>query len=194
MGRAGCIQFGGLKISGLSGIYKHQHYNLGCFERPPLDESTMRSIYHQRHFDTHRLFLWSRLEPECIPDVCLSHDWPRGIEQHGDMRFLLKKKPYLKEEIERGTLNSGACERLLKSLQPRHWFSAHHHIRYSASFVHPSGNTTQFLALDKCLPKRRFLEVHFDIWNVLTRLGSLYRLKQLIPNWTSSTILTGWLS
>lgn len=31
LGFGGVINFGGLRIAGLSGIYKHHHYNLGMF-------------------------------------------------------------------------------------------------------------------------------------------------------------------
>lgn len=32
-------------------------------------------------------------------DIFLSHDWPRGIEQHGDVNDLLRKKKFLEREV-----------------------------------------------------------------------------------------------
>lgn len=49
---------------------------------------------------------------------------------------------------------------LLNTLQPKYWFAAHHHTKYAALVKHQqSGKETKFLALDKCLPHRHFLQV-----------------------------------
>lgn len=66
---------------------------------------------------------------------------------------------------------------LLKALKPQWWFAAHMHIPFEAHVIHealrnqgprediatssqPSNpSITNFLALDKCLPKRHFIEV-----------------------------------
>ena len=77
-------------------------------------------------------------------------------------------------QIESGELGSPPAMGMLKELRPRYWFSAHHHVKYAATVRHASqqagargggedplfANTmTDFLALDKCLPKRKFLQV-----------------------------------
>ena len=46
LGYAGVVNFGGIRIAGLSGIYKGHDYNKGHFERPPYNNSTVRSAYH----------------------------------------------------------------------------------------------------------------------------------------------------
>ena len=152
----------------------------------------------------------------------LSHDWPQGIEHHGDLRGLLRRKPYFRDDINKGALGSPPMMGLLRTLQPQWWFSAHLHCRFEATVVHqsegvqgdapksaektnpdeiniednedeptvatedatatsrnadeivlddeeteveapppppPPPSETKFLALDKCLPKRQFLEV-----------------------------------
>lgn len=45
-------------------------------------------------------------------------------------------------------------------LQPKYYFAAHLHCKFAALVKHDDGKkVTKFLALDKCLPKRRFLQI-----------------------------------
>ena len=49
---------------------------------------------------------------------------------------------------------------LLKHHYPTHWFSARLHCKFTATVQNDDqSKTTNFLALDKCLPKRQFLQV-----------------------------------
>ncbi|KAI0261773.1 Metallo-dependent phosphatase-like protein [Gloeopeniophorella convolvens] len=221
LGHAGCVQVNGLRIAGASGIFKQHDYHRGHFEKEPYDNSAMRSIYHIREFNVRRLSL---LSP---PDVFLSHDWPSGIEQHGDVRDLLRRKPFFRNDIQSGQLGSPPLAGLLQTLQPAWWFAAHLHTRFEARVRHgpppepeaaaavaavhnpdeivigdededegtdaaadagadkgaaapapqnpdeialddefddvapppPPARETRFLALDKCLPRRQFLEI-----------------------------------
>jgi lariat debranching enzyme len=152
------------------------------------------------------------------PDVFLSHDWPSGIEQHGNLTDLLRRKPFLRGDIQSKQLGSPPLMSLLRNLKPAWWFAAHLHTRFEACVRHDppeplspeqpnpdeiaiadeddessalSGSMapgtsvapqnpdeitlddeietvappalppreTRFLALDKCLPRRQFLEV-----------------------------------
>ena len=136
LGYAGVVQFGGLRIAGLSGIYKAQHYTMGHFERPPYTESTMRSAYHVRAVDVNRLL---RLSGSHI-DIFLSHDWPAGIARHGDINALLRKKSFLRREIDDGSLGSPPAAQILEQIKPNYWFSAHLHTKFAA-LVHHQGNT-----------------------------------------------------
>jgi len=177
----------------------------------------MRSIYHIREYNVRRLSLLSS------PDIFLSHDWPSGIEQHGDLNDLLRRKPFFRGDIKSNQLGSPPLMSLLRNLQPAWWFAAHLHTRFEARVLHgppeplsserpprasnpdeitisdeegkfdaPGGGAsvssasvtqqnpdeitldeeienverppqppreTRFLALDKCLPRRQFLEV-----------------------------------
>lgn len=206
LGHAGCVRVNGIRIAGASGIFKHHDFRQGHWERVPYSHGSMRSIYHIREFNVRRLSLLSS------PTIFLSHDWPQGIEHHGDLRGLLRRKPYFREDIQRGALGSPPLTGLLHTLRPAWWFAAHLHCRFEARVVHeappaasaegtnpdeiviededeaaggnappanpdeiilddevdaveapppppPPPSETRFVALDKCLPKRQFLEI-----------------------------------
>lgn len=54
LGYAGVVEVNGVRIGGLSGIYKGHDYLHGHHERPPYDDSTSRSAYHIRNVDVFR--------------------------------------------------------------------------------------------------------------------------------------------
>lgn len=130
LGHAGCVQVNGVRIAGASGIFKHHDFPKGFYERLPYNQGDMRSIYHIREYNVRRLSLLSQ------PTVFLSHDWPRSIEHYGDLRGLLRRKKFLKEDIDNKRLGSPPLMSLLTNLKPAWWFSAHLHCRYEAQVVH----------------------------------------------------------
>ncbi|KAL3872539.1 hypothetical protein ACJMK2_035762 [Sinanodonta woodiana] len=157
MGYAGIVNIGGLRIGGLSGIFKGRDFHKGHFEHPPYTEETKHTAYHVRSIDVFRLKQVTR-----SVDIMMSHDWPRGIYNYGDVQGLLKYKYYFKEEVENNTLGSPPAMELLLKLKPRYWFSAHLHVKFAAVLQHDvssDAKTTNFLALDQCLPGRHFLQV-----------------------------------
>ncbi|KAG5635350.1 hypothetical protein H0H81_011637 [Sphagnurus paluster] len=99
------------------------------------------------------------------PDIFLSHDWPNRIERHGDVQTLVARNTHLKFDIDAGTLGSPPLWGLLSHLRPQWWLSGHMRTRFEATVKHDGpikderSPATKFLALDKCLPNRQFLEV-----------------------------------
>ncbi|KAF5327322.1 hypothetical protein D9619_004265 [Psilocybe cf. subviscida] len=173
LGHSGSVKVNGLNIAGASGIYKAHDFQLGNYEKMPYDSRSLRSIYHTREYCIRKLSL--------LPSnhIFMSHDWPQYIEQYGDTKSLVKRNPHFRRDVETGLLGSPPLMELLRTLRPEWWFAAHMHTRFEATVEHqgppprqpvrkPDGATTQrattpsetqFLALDKCLPNRDFLEV-----------------------------------
>ncbi|KAL6485254.1 hypothetical protein MHYP_G00072990 [Metynnis hypsauchen] len=178
LGYAGVVRYKGVRIGGLSGIFKSHDYRKGHYEFPPYNPETLRSVYHVRNSDVFKL-----KQIRMPMDVFMTHDWPRGIYHYGSTDELLRKKRFLREEVESSTLGSPAAADLLKHLQPSYWFSAHLHVKFAALMQHEAkGNaspkTTKFLSLDKCLPYRDFLQ----IVEVADRPGSSEQL-EYDPEW-----------
>ncbi len=200
MGYACVIEFAGLRIGGMSGIFNGRHYQTPHFERSPYTPNTLRSVYHIRQVDVFRMGLLateftdtkdsasaSTLSVPRRLDVFLSHDWPQGIAFYGNVHELVRKKSYFKREIGDGSLGSPPMAHLLHTLRPRYWFSAHLHVKFAAVVNHsksavprPSDTqqfdptclavpkkqsgenepvVTRFLALDKAIPGKKFLQL-----------------------------------
>ncbi|KAM3160689.1 Lariat debranching enzyme [Lachancea thermotolerans] len=130
MGYSGSIVVQGVRISGLSGIYKSHD-----FERPRASLSQIkaegwgrhvRNMYHVRKTDVLPLFMLTQT------DIMLSHDWPNGIAHHGDLKKLLKQKPFFKRDIFNNDLGSPVNWQLLRKLTPCWWLSAHLHVKFEA--------------------------------------------------------------
>lgn len=165
LGYSGVVKYGGLRIAGMSGIYKHHDYNKGHFESPPFDKSTMRSIYHVRSIEKFKLKLLS--EPV---DIIMSHDWPKVVLEYGNIDDLVQSTGFSQEEIHAKTFYNPAAEDVMLKLQPDYWFSAHNHVQFSAAVQHSqTSKVTNFLALDKCIPGKK----HFEVINVGPTTGPL---------------------
>lgn len=156
MGHTGIFNVGGLRIAGLSGIYKPNDVHRGHYETYPYSEDSKRSAYHVRRFEVDKLLLTK--EPV---DIVISHDWPNGITDFGDVEKLLKidKTGQLTADIQSGSLGNPMGMEILKALKPKYWFSGHMHMHFTAIVRHPDGSVTRFMALDKCQSRRQFL--HF---------------------------------
>jgi lariat debranching enzyme len=141
LGFAGVVNVGGLRVGGLSGIYRGNNYQKGYFEQHPLTGFDCKSIYNVREFSVARLSLLQ--DPL---HVVMSHDWPTGIPFHGDVAGLKRRKPYFTAEIDRNELGSPVNAFLLHKLRPRYWFSGHLHVKFTATVRHPPPSPPPFVA------------------------------------------------
>lgn len=199
LGDAGVVNVRGLRIAGVSGVYVPHHYRVPRSEHPPYPRNQVKSVYHAREEDIRRL---RRLRSSV--DIMISHDWPQDIAFRGDTEDLLQRKPFLRKEIERSELGHPGTKKLLEHMKPRYWFAAHMHVKFAARIAHDDENVTRFLALDKILPKRDFLQiidipVEEDAERVLFEQNGLSLLKdecafELDPEWLTilrSEVLSG---
>ena len=111
LGRCGVVQYGSLRIAGISGIYNQKSYN-EPLPRNPRNERDYKSLFRVKHEDVEKI---SRISP---PDIFMSHDWPQGIYNYGDTQSLINKKRFLRGCIEDGSLGSPASAELMRILRP----------------------------------------------------------------------------
>ena len=66
----------------------------GHYERPPYNDSDIRSVYHVREYDVFKL---KQLKDPV--DIFVSHDWPLGITECGNWEKLIQRKPHFEKEV-----------------------------------------------------------------------------------------------
>lgn len=183
LGFAGSVWFDGIHITGVSGIYNSHHFYSGHYESAPYSYDMLKSIYHVRELEIYRLAHLSRSSAQT--DIMISHDWPQNIWDYGDKNALLRVKPYFRDDIQSGKLGSPPLWYLLNQLKPNYWFAAHLHVKFPAIVAHTVDQEeeegqgascdyvkvcvssqgvqptrcTRFLALDKVIPGRDFLQI-----------------------------------
>ncbi|VDL64195.1 unnamed protein product [Nippostrongylus brasiliensis] len=168
MGFANVIRFAGLRIGGLSGIFNGKEFNRGHYERPPYTiQSDVISSYHVRNIDVWRMKQLRPADDDYTSnpiDIMITHDWPAGIVEYGNKDQLLRVKPFFHDDIQSGKLGNPSTMQLLYDIRPRYWLAAHLHVGFAALVPHVSKDgaarsaPTRFLALDKPIPRRHFIQ------------------------------------
>ncbi|CAI2322064.1 unnamed protein product [Caenorhabditis sp. 36 PRJEB53466] len=167
MGFANCIQFAGLRIAGLSGIFAAGDFMYSHHERPPFSERDVKSAYHIRNVDMFRLRQLRAPNEDKVSnpiDIMISHDWPGGIAEFGDKAWLFRKKDRFEQDHESGKLGNPSGMKLIYECRPRYYLAAHLHIAFAALVPHKGASAserptpTRFLSLDKPIPGRKFMQ------------------------------------
>ena len=178
IGHSGVVNILGVRVAGLSGIFKSMDYRKP-YPKFPLDAGSVRSAYHVREFEIAKLNAYTdavyRLREQgeeppvtrcggqgCV-DIMLSHDWPCGVTKFGNEPQLLRCKPFFADDIRHNALGNPHTMSLLKAMRPRYWVSAHLHCWFEARIAHlntenSTAESTTFIALDKCIRHRKFLD------------------------------------
>lgn len=152
LGKTGSVIYKNkIRISGLSGIYNQHSYTKPNYEVIPYNNfcgNALRTVYHVRNYDIAKLELFQKalkmaaLEnknekgTDQLVDIFVSHDWPEGIAHYGNLKKLLSNKPFFKADIAKNELGSPSNMRLLKSIKPKYWLSAHLHVGFKAQVNH----------------------------------------------------------
>lgn len=162
MGFCNIIKYKGLKLCGVSGIvndfnlYKNREF--GFSQNKGLEQTqwwrmNKVSSYHVRFFEVLPLLLYENDDV----DFVMTHDWPQNVFHNEDPEIenrLLKIKPFFRDDIKSGKLGSNLYDKIMDNLRPEIWFSAHLHVKYNTTINYENGDSTQFVALDKLMPRR----------------------------------------
>jgi len=159
LGYSGVINVNGVRIAGVSGIHNNSDWKKGYHEIYPFQNFEIKSAFHTRQYEIMKLSLIK--DPI---DIFISHDWPTLVGDLSDFRMLTKVKPHFRDDIKNHNLGSPQLSFLCDTLQPRFWFSAHLHIHWDLMIDHcdrygEKHAQTQFLALDKPIMKRGYLDI-----------------------------------
>lgn len=147
MGAANVVRLGGVRIAGMSGIWKGFDFRKPHYERLPYSQDDVKSIYHIRELDVRKL-----LQLRTQVDIGISHDWPKAIERHGNERALFRIKPDFEQESRDGTLGSDAAKYVMDRLRPPYWFAAHMHCKFSATKTYEDQNGQEVIAQSLTIP------------------------------------------
>lgn len=148
MGAANVVRLGGVRIAGMSGIWKGYNFNKPHHERLPYNQDDIRSFYHVREYDVRKL-----LQIRTQVDIGISHDWPNAIEKDGNERELYRQKPDFEQESRNGTLGSKAAVWVLDRLRPPYWFAAHMHCRFAAVKTFDDRPSTEVTSMPPSKPQ-----------------------------------------
>jgi lariat debranching enzyme len=163
LGTAGVINVAGLRIAGLSGIYSKSAYHRGFAETEPYSKKAVESLFLVREATVFQLAHLAPLRTANGSkrlDAVLSHDWPRNIEQHGDLAALLRERPDFQQSIDSDRFGNAGSEKLLAELTPVKWLAGHMHVRFEATVHHANVDAeTHFLGLSKCDPGQACVEI-----------------------------------
>mmetsp|Transcript_15336 Transcript_15336/g.13872 ORF Transcript_15336/g.13872 Transcript_15336/m.13872 type:complete len:378 (+) Transcript_15336:38-1171(+) len=187
LGFAGVVWYKGIRIAGVSGIYNYQDYKRGHFERFPYDYGSVKSIYHLRELEIYRLMCLSsntpidiflshdwpqgivdygdknqllRIKPYFAEDINSGRLGSPPL-----MNILQSLKPsfwfsaHLHVKFPAIVVHSNESKQMNDSVES---LKQNLLSKINGNFCAPTNQTnqvTKFLALDKVLPNRQFIQI-----------------------------------
>jgi len=132
LGRAGAVELSGLKVAGLSGIYRDD-----CFTapRPPISEIARQSNKAYIYFTEAEV---AQVLDYGAADILLLHDWPAG---------LLTDAAETPHSLRHDPTGNEYARLVVEALQPQLVFCGHLHHRRRRRVVWPSGKQTDLYGL-----------------------------------------------
>ena len=137
-GRVNLIELAGLKIVGVSGIYKHELFQ--STERPSVSEISSRS--NKEYIS----FLESEIEQAIeysYADILLLHDWASGIILPEDLDIFQRRYSNFKYE----SIGNEYARLLVEALRPKLVLCGHMHLKYRSALSFSSDVTTKICCL-----------------------------------------------
>lgn len=137
LGRTPMIHQYGLRIRGLSGIYKSSFFTK---ERPKYTEHATIPLKNYTFFTENEV---ENLMHSAPIDILLLHEWPSG---------LMTQEEFFKNEPNQPTTNmrelgNEPARMLIELVEPQLVFCGHMHTRHQTTLLSPSGHTTSVYCL-----------------------------------------------
>ena len=163
LGRAGIVDYKGIRICGYSGVYSSKNY-VKPFPNDFKTVNDRKSGMHVREYSQLQIFLYSVFEEagsSTHPEFLMTHDWPQDIKTILDDRPLPNQiiKFIIRNCAPRGGLPLGGL--IMKSINTRYAIAAHHHIKFEFSVK--GTKETDFIALSRP-------DVHKEDWCKLIKI------------------------
>ncbi len=136
LGRVGCLELAGLKIVGVSGIYKAKLFD----NRPPISQINSRSNSDYIGFTYKEI---NQAIDYQKTDILLLHEWANNIVAEKDQEILSQYLPRRKYE----EIGNEYASYLIEILQPRLVLCGHMHFPYRNSLSFPDGNSCHICCL-----------------------------------------------
>ena len=149
LGRSGIINYKGIIIGGVSGIFNQKDYLKGHYEKEI--NSNTKSIFHQREFELAKISNYSKKI-----DIFMTHDWPNDIINKNDINNICKIKTYWNDIENIGSIPN---KFLLDFLKPKNWICGHMHFYYKNIITFDNKEETKIYCLDKCLKNRKYFDI-----------------------------------
>lgn len=170
------LRVGNVSIVAESGIYFPKDYYRPHDEKYPIRGNDMISSIHIRAFQDFQILGLDSA------DIILTHDWPSGMALNYGGSFLQKVRKDLIESDRQNTFGLPRGMDILRKLNAKHWFAAHHHVAFGATV-----GGTSFYALPKPFNRKglRLVQVSGEMGPIRYRgdwLGVLKATSELMAN------------